>query len=344
MQSAPLKPGIPFFEGHGKDNSKDGRIEHGEIVKIIDLEMDGKMTKAIIGAFPESKKALVQKKDIVSMEFDADVDEDESASPVAEFIGKTIEAISAIALGESSKDSPGFPGVRALSELQAFTPNTTTENPKGKSNMPTIEEILAALNTDIVRSWITKNKDVHVGMVFPEDRYMPDFIEDENAKGTGKGHYKNGEKSIRKLLNDHQEKVNKAMTDIEAERKEITLRTERANATSSVLESVKGKKLPEAVRKELESRIQELDMETYKTDKTKAISTFVDKVVESELKVIARHQGEAQAKKLREDWFKDSKGKETPQKESTETKDYLEEEDEDEEESENSLSLPKDED
>ncbi|UML78411.1 hypothetical protein FH583_21560 (plasmid) [Leptospira interrogans] len=313
-------------------------------MKIVDLEIDGKTTKAVIGAFPESKKALVQKKDIISMEFDASVDEDKSESAVAQFIGKAIDVISAIALGESSTDTPGFAGARALSELQAFTQTTITETPKGKSNMPTIEEVMAALNTDIVRSWVDKNKNVLVGMIFSEDRYLPDFIEDENAKGTGKGHFKNGEKSIRKILNENQDKLNKAMTDIEAERKEITLRTERANATSSVLETVKGKKLPEAVRKELESRIQELDMEAYKTDKSKAISTFVEKVVDSELKVIARHQGEAQAKKLREDWFKDSKGKETPPKESTETKDYLEEEDEDEEESENSLSLPKDED
>ncbi|EMO12466.1 hypothetical protein LEP1GSC165_0031 [Leptospira santarosai str. CBC523] len=345
VQKAPLKTGIKFFEGHAKDNSTKNRIEQGEIAKIIDLEIDGKATKAIIGAFPESKKSLVQAKDIISMEFDADLDEDDSPAPVAEFIGRAIESISAIALGESKTDTPGFPGVRALSELQAFNQNISEEKPKGKTQMPTIEEIMAGLNTDIVRSWITKNKDVYVGMVFPEDRYMPDFIEDENAKGTGRGHYKNGEKSIRKLLNDHQERVNKTLSEIDTERKENALKLERTTAAASVLESIKGKKIPEGVRKEIESRIQELDIEAYKKDKAKAISQFVDLVLDSELKVIARHQGDDQAKKLREEWLKEgapTKAKPTTDKLPEPERPYIEEPTD--EDDPDALSLPGDDD
>ncbi|TGM17236.1 hypothetical protein EHQ90_07580 [Leptospira stimsonii] len=299
-------------------------------------------------SFPESKKSLVQKKDIISIEFDADLEEDKSSSRISEFIGRAIDSISAIALGESKSDTPGFPGVRALSELQAFNQNQTEEKPKGTTQMPTKEEIMAGLNTDIVREWVTANERIMVGMIFPDNRYMPDFIEDETAKGTGRGHYKNGEKSIRKLLNDHQDRVNNSLVEIEKERKEYATRAERSGTISSVLDSIKGKKMPEAVKKELESRIQELDLEVYKSDKNKAISQYVDKIVESELKVIARYQGDDQANKMREDWFKDSSGKgKEATKETTEEKSYLEEEEEEQEEEgsrKGTLTLPKDED
>lgn len=312
VKSAPAITGLEFYDGHNKDNSKKNRPVVGYVVKEIQIEHEGKLQKVAIGAFDEEKKSVAENSDIVSPEFGASFLD--QLSSAGRFIAEKIGDISAIALGDSSKDTPGFPGSTQIAALQAFKQQIKEEN-----KMPaTREEIIASLNTDIVRAWVNNNSSILVGMIFPEDRYMPDWIEDPTTK---RGHFKNGEKSIRKALNDTLDERYKAEDKIqvlEDERTEFQKEKSRVEAIPSVISFIETKNLPESAKSILTEQIQKLDLEKYAKDKTSAIKDFVESIMDKELESISRWQGKEVAEKKKSEWFSDKST--DPKKDTTQGK------------------------
>ncbi|GBF44490.1 hypothetical protein LPTSP2_37930 [Leptospira ellinghausenii] len=311
VKSAPAIAGLEFFEGHNKDNSKDNRPVIGYVVKEIQIEQDGKLQKVAIGAFEEDKKSIAERSDIVSPEFGASFMD--HLSNAGRFIAKQIGDISAIALGDSSKDTPGFPGATQIAALQAFK-NQNLEEKK----MPTREEILTVLNTDIVREWMNKNPSVHIGMIAPEDRFMPDWHEDPTTK---RGHFKNGEKTIRKALNDildQRYKAEEKIQVLESEKTEFQKEKTRIEAIPSVISFIESKNFPDTAKAILTEQIQKLDLEKYTKDRSSAIKEYIESVMDKELESISRWQGKEVAEKKKAEWFADKQN--DPSKQQTTTK------------------------
>lgn len=307
VKKSPSVNGLEFYDGHNKDNSKGkDRLPAGFVVKEVEYEHEGKLHRVAIGAFDESKKSIAEKSDIVSPEFGASFLD--HLSSAGRFIAESISDVTAIALGKSSKDTPGFPGALEIAALQAFK-NNNKEN-----QMATREEIMSGMNTDIVREWMNKNPNVLIGMIVSEDRYMPDWHEDTATK---RGYFKNGEKNIRKALNEIVERHYKAEDKVEVlekEKGEFEKSKTRIEAIPSVISFIESKNFPDSAKAVLTEQIQKLDLEKYGKDKTSAIKDFVESVMDKELEGISRWQGKEEADKKKAEWFSDKK---TEQKKET---------------------------
>ncbi len=109
-----LKTGIPVFDRHTSDtNSHEGRVQIGEVVgKTLKKIGDRLNTLAAIYVYPQFKSRPL---DFASIEAEIEFDHDgHQAWP------RDIKDVSGIALGNSSIDSPGFPGATLLGAVQAY--------------------------------------------------------------------------------------------------------------------------------------------------------------------------------------------------------------------------------
>lgn len=116
-------PGLKLFHNHAETNNPDeGRPEIGEVAGSRTKMIDGKFS-AVIAAYiyPEYAKMPL---DIASIEADVHVDNIGGNDDVH---AVDVEEVSAIVLGSSKVDKPGFPGAELLGQLQAFAekPQTT---------------------------------------------------------------------------------------------------------------------------------------------------------------------------------------------------------------------------
>lgn len=131
-----IKTGTKFFIGHKETNAQDNRESVGEILTSFVKEIGGKLANVIIGHFPNKEK--VENLDICSMEADVYTDN--------ENIVGDINDISGIALGNSDKENPAFPGALRLSTVQCF-------NKEGDKMAITFEEIKKAIRDMNIHPW-----------------------------------------------------------------------------------------------------------------------------------------------------------------------------------------------
>ena len=105
-----IKAGTKFFVSH-KDgsNDHDGRQPVGEVLATFLKEIGGKLSNIIIGHFENEKE--IEDLDVCSMEADIRTDTD---------IVSDINEVSGIALGNSDRDHPAFPGAMRLAMVQCF--------------------------------------------------------------------------------------------------------------------------------------------------------------------------------------------------------------------------------
>lgn len=333
VQNAPLYKNIKFYEAHNADNSTSNRIGWGQLVKSFLTKIGGKLARVVIGAFPEDKKEEVKKKDVISMEFQADPERMLRVPDLEKgmkFIGEKIEQITAIALGNSETDQPGFPLAHQLAELQAFT-GTESENKnshqnqdKGKNKMPenaqeikitegwiysNMEAILAALPETVVRKWVEQNKNIGPSNLFVEDRIIPKWVEADEKAGK-RGHYKDGDRIIRKALNESLEKSEKLEDALKAKESELQVQTKliaQHKAIPQVEEFVNKFSFPDSFKTHLKSNINLLDMEKLSRNPSDAISEFVRVNFDNEAKVLTRYKSPEEIEKMKTDWFSEKK-------------------------------------
>lgn len=163
-----IKTGTKFFIGHKETNAQDNRESVGEILNSFVKEIGGRLVNVIVGHFPNKDK--VEDMDICSMEADVYTD--------TENIVGDVNDISGIALGNSDKESPAFPGALRLSTVQCF-------DEKGDKTM-TLEEIRKAVRDMNIHPWqlFTEDdikKDREYGKVYTENAALK-IEKDKNEK------------------------------------------------------------------------------------------------------------------------------------------------------------------
>lgn len=188
-----IKTGTKFFVGHRDEtNAHDGRESVGEVLVSFVKEIAGKLANVIIGHFPS--KEQVDPYDACSMEADVHTDDDNVVGDIND--------VSGIALGNTDRESPAFPGALRLSTVQCFGKENTKPE-EGEKKMPTFAEIKEAV----------KNMNIYPHQLFSEDDLKDDRtfgrVFEENTK-----------------MKADNERLSKANTEMEAASKSAIRKSE----------------------------------------------------------------------------------------------------------------------
>jgi len=134
-----ISAGLQLFHGHAETNETEGRVPIGEVVGKRLLEIKDRLSSVVACYIYPSYRNLPL--DVASIEASVDLEEGRGGLYVADVGGVT-----AIALGNSKVETPGFPGATLLGQLQAFARNAD----QGGNNM-TLEEIRQAIQEGKLR-------------------------------------------------------------------------------------------------------------------------------------------------------------------------------------------------
>jgi len=179
-----IKAGTKFFIGHKETNAQDNRESVGEILNSFVKEIGGRLVNVIIGHFPD--KGKVEDMDVCSMEADVYTDDENIVGDVND--------ISGIALGNSDKENPAFPGALRLSTVQCF-------GKEGDKKNMTLEEIKTAVRT----------MNIHPSQIYDEgdikkDRELGKIYTENAALKIEKDKH---EKDYKKLKTESEETIKK---------------------------------------------------------------------------------------------------------------------------------------
>lgn len=118
---AKIRRGLQLFHGHGATNDQDGRVPVGQVLGSVTKEHEGR--ESVIVACHIFKPFAHLPLDVASIEAQAEFEQ----APDGKLDIASIGEVTAIALGNSSVNQPGFPGATLLGQLQAFEAKTHTE-------------------------------------------------------------------------------------------------------------------------------------------------------------------------------------------------------------------------
>jgi hypothetical protein len=123
-------------------NEHEGRKPIGEVVGKVLSDIAGKLSSiAIMYIYPSYRDIPL---DVASIE--ADITLPETINPNARVVDVDVEDITAIALGNSQINKPGFAGATLLASLQEFADNASHEKtPKEGEKPMTKTELIAAI-------------------------------------------------------------------------------------------------------------------------------------------------------------------------------------------------------
>ena len=237
--------GMPLFHGHSETNEQEGRERIGEIVGTRTKEIKGKFS-AIIATYiyPEYKHLPL---DIASVEADVKLDMFEN-----DVHAVNVEDVSAVALGNSAIETPGFPDATFLGAVQAsIKKHTIQASPGGGDPMSiTISEV-----KDFIKAEKSQPNDWFGRDQLIDDPVVKGVIESEKKTASA------GEYAHRKRTD---EAFDKARTDWEAKEKTFQdaakkLKIENAKTKASDLFTSKAKE-----RKLSDEQIKFIDMKKEK--------------------------------------------------------------------------------
>lgn len=253
-------PGLKLFHGHEETNETEGRQEIGEVAGSRAQTVNNKYS-AVIAAYiyPEFKNLPLN---VASVEVEVesqDIDGDIRAIDVKE--------ITAIALGNSAVDKPGFPGATLLGELQAFA---NGQKKKGDDKM-TLEEIKEFIKTEGLDP-----SEVFAQEQILEDPVVVGYVKAEVATKGG-----NEYQARKRNLAEYETKT----TELEAEKKKLEdenkkLKTEGAKIKAADLFDKKAKE-----RKLDEKQVKFVDMKrsTFTPEDLENVDKEVDKFMDTAL-------------------------------------------------------------
>lgn len=253
-------PGLKLFHGHEETNETEGRQEIGEVAGSRAQTVDNKYS-AVIAAYiyPEFKNLPLN---IASVEVEIesiDVDGDVRAVDVKE--------ITAIALGNSAVNKPGFPGATLLGELQAFA---NGQKKQGDETM-TLEEIKEFIKTE----------GLDPSEIFGQEQ----ILEDPVVKGFMKAEVKETKAGEYNARQRNQAEYEIKTTKLEAEKKKLadenkTLKTEGAKTKATGLFDTKAKE-----RKLDEKQVKFIEMKrsTFVPEDLENVDKEVDKFMDTAL-------------------------------------------------------------
>lgn len=136
-----LAVGTKVFHLHEMTNDHEGRKPIGEVVGKALSDVAGKLSSiAIMYIYPEYRDVPL---DVASIE--ADIMVPENVNPNARAVEVDVEDITAIALGNSQINKPGFAGASLLASLQEFAADASREKPDKETKTMTPDELRKAV-------------------------------------------------------------------------------------------------------------------------------------------------------------------------------------------------------
>lgn len=136
-----LAIGTKVFHLHEMTNEHEGRKPIAEVVGKVLSDIAGKLSSiAIMYIYPAFRDIPL---DVASIE--ADINLPETVNPNTRVVDVDVEDITAIALGNSQTQKPGFAGATLLASLQEFADNASHEKPPKEGEHMTPDEIKKAI-------------------------------------------------------------------------------------------------------------------------------------------------------------------------------------------------------
>jgi hypothetical protein len=222
--------GTKVFHLHEMTNDHEGRQPIGEVVGKTLSEIAGRLSSiAVMYIFPEYRDAPL---DVASIE--ADITMPESINPNARTVDVDVEEITAIALGNSQMNKPGFAGATLLASLQEFTADANREKPPKEGDKMTPDEIKRA-----IRDAKLKPSDLFGSDEISEDPTVQGVIRDRRRNEEGFG------KRMEEKLEAEKAKLEQEKKDLQA-RLDVSNRAQlKARAADSLRPAIEKRKLDE---------------------------------------------------------------------------------------------------
>lgn len=260
-----LQLGTPIFHNHEPDtNDHAGRTVIGEIVGKAIKDMGRRLTAVAIAYIRPAFRHLPL--DIASVEADISV-----LKQGGKMTDMDVGEVSAVALGNSMVNQPGFPGATLLAQVQAFA---RREARFGKGGEMETEEI-----KEFIKERKLKPSDIFGIDALAEDDVVVGILESEKKRATSGeyAHRKRDEEKAAKEKKDLEDKL------AEAEKKLKTKDLEIAKAKVGPLleKAAEARKFDERQRKFVSSRIERFapkSAETIEADLAAHLDAEVDEL------------------------------------------------------------------
>lgn len=202
-----LAIGTKVFHLHEMTNDHEGRKAIGEVVGKALSDIAGKLSSiAIMYLFPDYRDIPL---DVASIE--ADINLPETINPNARAVDVDVEDITAIALGNSQTQKPGFAGATLLASLQEFAADAGREKPPKEGEHMTPDELRRA-----VREAKLKPSDIFGADEMSDDPVVREVIREKRGNEQG-------------FATRMQEKLEAEKVKLEQEKKELQARVETAS-------------------------------------------------------------------------------------------------------------------
>ena len=260
--------GMPLFHGHAETNSQDGRESIGEVVGTSTLDIGGKFSAFVATyIYPEYKNLPL---DIASIEADITTDGFNS-----EIHAINVEDVTAIALGNSAIENPGFPGATLLGAVQAFVnKNTIQASPEGGDKMSiTVNEVRSLIKAEgyvpsdfFGMGELTKDPMVAEYIEKAEERFEKSLISRKKRINEG------FDETKEKLEENHK----KVLEEKDLKIKKLILESSKTKAKDLFTSKAKERKLSDAQIKFIEMK-REKDFNPEDPDKLDSeVNRFID--------------------------------------------------------------------
>lgn len=184
-----LHIGTKVFHLHEMTNDHEGRKPIGEVVGKTISDIAGNLSSiAIMYIYPDYRDIPL---DVASIE--ADITLPETINPNIRVVDVDVEDITAIALGNSRINKPGFAGATLLASLQEFAESTDRDNKRSKGG--------DRMTTDELKKAIKEAK-LRLSDLFEGDEIFDDPLVREIVRDGKKGEYEHRRRTDEKFTEE----------------------------------------------------------------------------------------------------------------------------------------------
>lgn len=255
--------GLKFFHGHGTTNALDGRVSIGEVVGKALKNIQDRLS-VVVAAWikPEFRNLPL---DVASIEANIYLNENDGVYEA------DVESVSAIALGSSRIETPGFAGATLLGQIQAFAEKSQKIN-FGENKSMNVKEIKEAIHEGKLT----------VSDLFDSEAIFSDpVVKDQVAEKIKNARGYDGRKF--EDLIEEKTALNKKIEERDEEIKKLKLKTAKGEV-GSLFEKMKGKRgLDEKEIKFIEKKLSKFepgDVEKIESELNKFVDDLVDEFAE----------------------------------------------------------------
>jgi len=262
-----LQFGTKIFHEHVESNRHEGRSVIGEVVgKGIENIKNRLSSIAVAYIYPSFVNLPL---DVASIEADLWVDPDEKG-----FSDVDVKNISGIALGNSRKNAPGFPGATLIGELQAFYQSHQFNDRGGNMEDITISDIRRVIKSE----GLNPSDLFGFGAIMKDENVADEIEKIKKAAVTGEyTHRKRDEEGFDKT----REKLEKSIEDKDAEIKKLGLQIISKSTAKIDFDKLIVERKIDGMKKEFIEKKFEKDFSLKEEEKMKdEIEKFIDSGVD----------------------------------------------------------------